>query len=253
MPWINVIMVHIGKIVFHTEFVKCYLPEELYHSDCLVAELCLILVFYSYWLYYFSQYVWYFLQYFQDCGYILSHLCLYECLLDQDHFWVKTGCKSSYLLSLIHWNVSQPPSPLCKIIPNRIYTSLITESQAIAITILFWSFLFLLFLEVFFLFLLEVFALLLLLSLTVLLISGDKTWLAFRTFSEFSDNNSKLFEVKICLVNVALIFDANLLDTVKGSVWTIVFFSNLPEFTVLWITFQFSSKIWIMQFLVWLS
>ena len=48
--------------------------------------------------------------------------------------------------------------------------------------------------------------------------SVDKISLACRTFPEFSDNNSKLFEVEIGLVNDVLIFDANFLGIMKGSV-----------------------------------
>ena len=77
---------------------------------------------------------------------------------------------------------------------------------------------FLLFLGALFLFSFEVFALLVLLSLTALWISVDKILLASRTFPEFSDNNSKLFEVEIGLVNDVLIFDANFLGIMKGSV-----------------------------------
>ena len=37
--WFNVVMVYISKIVFHTKFfAKCYLPDDLYHSDCLVSD-----------------------------------------------------------------------------------------------------------------------------------------------------------------------------------------------------------------------
>ena len=130
------------------------------------------------------------------------------------------------------------------------YTSLIIESPTIAVTNLFWSFLFLLFLGALFLFSFEVFALLVFLSLTTLSIPVDKILLASRTFPEFSDNNSKLSEVEIGLVNDVLMFDANSLGIMKGSVWIFVFLSKLPVFTVFWITFWFSSKVWMMQFLV---
>ena len=103
---------------------------------------------------------------------------------------------------------------------------------------------------VLFLFSFEVFALLGLLSLTTFWVSVDKILLASSTLLEFSDNNSKLFEVEIGLVNDVLIFDANFLGIMKGSVWIFVFLSKLPVFTVFWITFWFSSKVWMMQFLV---
>ena len=67
---------------------------------------------------------------------------------------------------------------------------------------------------------------LVLLSLTALWISVDKILLASRTFPEFSDNNSKLFEVKIGLINDALIFNANFLGIMKGSVWILYFCQN---------------------------
>ena len=72
--------------------------------------------------------------------------------------------------------------------------------------------------EALFLFSFEVFALLALFSLTVLWMSVDKISLACRTFPEFSDNNSKLFEVETGLVNDVLIFDANFLGIMKDSV-----------------------------------
>ena len=95
---------------------------------------------------------------------------------------------------------------------------------------------------VLFLFSFEVFALLGLLSLTAFWVSVDKILLASSTLLEFSDNNSKLFEVEIGLVNDVLIFDANFLGIMKGSVWIFVFLSKLPVFTVFWITFDFLVK-----------
>ena len=62
------------------------------------------------------------------------------------------------------------------------------------------------------------FALLVLLSLAVLWISVGKTPLASGVFPEFLDNNLKLFEVEIGLVNDVLILDANLVGIMKGSV-----------------------------------
>ena len=79
---------------------------------------------------------------------------------------------------------------------------------------------------VLFLFSFEVFALLGLLSLTTFWVSVDKILLASSTLLEFSDNNSKLFEVEIGLVNDVLIFDASCLGI--GSVWIFVFLSTLP-------------------------
>ena len=64
---------------------------------------------------------------------------------------------------------------------------------------------------VLFLFSFEVFALLGLLSLTTFWVSVDKILLASSTLLEFSDNNSKLFEVEIGLFNDVLIFDASCL------------------------------------------
>ena len=62
------------------------------------------------------------------------------------------------------------------------------------------------------------FALLVLLSLAVLWISVGKTPLTSGVFPEFLDNNLKLFEVEIGLVNDVLILDANLVGIMKGSV-----------------------------------
>ena len=67
-----------------------------------------------------------------------------------------------------------------------------------------------------FLFSFVVFALLVLLSWTVLWVSVEQISLASRKFPEFLDNNSKLFDVEIGLVNGVLIFDANFLGTIKG-------------------------------------
>ena len=72
------------------------------------------------------------------------------------------------------------------------------------------------FLGALFLFSFEVFALLVLLSLTILWISVGKILLASRIFLEFSDNNPKLSEVEMGLVNDVLIFYANFLGTMKG-------------------------------------
>ena len=77
-------------------------------------------------------------------------------------------------------------------------------------------------------FLFEVFALLVLLSLMALWISVGKILLTSRTFPEFSDNNSKLFEVERGWINNVLIFDENVLGIKKGSVRIFVFLSKFP-------------------------
>ena len=135
LSWLNFVMVHIGKIVFHIEFLEnvSYLTAFIIQ---IVSELCLILVFHSYWSYYFSQYLWYSSQQFQGPGQILSHLCLHEWLLDQGHALVEAECKSSYTLSLIRWNASQPPSPLCHNFVLIIFVSLIFGR---AFSILIWD------------------------------------------------------------------------------------------------------------------
>ena len=59
-------------------------------------------------------------------------------------------------------------------------------------------------------------------------ISVDKILLTSRTFPEFSDNNSKLFEVERGWINNVLIFDENFLGITKGSVRIFVFLSKFP-------------------------